>query len=128
MRFPSFAMTWDPLAAEPTPSEAYVLKEFGEAIAFAGSEWERLEAAHRQADLAWADRFTLKQRVLAFLEGPILPALQERFPKIAAIGAEADALTGTTGNALVICRLIVGEAIFATGREARSNVRGALPD
>jgi hypothetical protein len=113
---------------EPTPSEAYVQEEFGEAIAFASRDWQRLEATHREADRSWAEKFTLKQRLLAFLEGPIVPNLQEHYPKIAAIGAEADAATETSRNALVICRLIVGEAVVACGSGTRGQMRSSLPD
>ena len=113
---------------EPTPTETYVQEEFAEAIAFAGIEWERYHTAHRQADPAWTEKFTLKQRVHAFLEGRVVPLLEVRFPKIAATGAEADKATGTEGNSLVICRLIVGEAIIAAGADSRGKVRAALPD
>ena len=122
------AKTWDPLAREPTPTEAYVLAEFSEAIAFAGIEWDKYHTAHRQADPTWADRFTLKQRMLAFLDSRVVPLLGVRFPAIAATGAEADEATATEGNALVICRLIVGEAIVAAGGGTRAEVRAALPD
>ena len=128
MRRLSLWRTWTPLTAEPTPSETYVLSEFGEAITFAAREWERFEAANRAADAAWTVRFTLRQRVLAFLDGPTPVALQERFPQIVATGAEADALTDTTDNAQVICRLIVGEAIIACGSGNRAEGRAALPD
>lgn len=113
---------------EPTPAETYVQEEFAEAIAFAGIEWEKYHTAHRQADPAWAETFSLRQRLLAFLEGRVVPLLEVRFPKIAAVGAEADEATQTEGNALVICRLIVGEAIIAAGQDSRGNVRAALPD
>ena len=128
MRGISFAKTWRPLTAEPTPTEAYVLDEFGEAIALAAGEWQRFETSNHLVDTAWADRFTLRQRVLAFLEGPIVAALQARFPKIGATGAEADALTETIGNTQVICRLIVGEAVIASGSADRAQARAALPD
>ena len=113
---------------EPSPSEAYVLEKFGDAIAFASEEWLRFDTRHRQADPHWADRFSLKQRVLTFLAGPVGATLLERCPEIAAAGAEADEVTETTGNARVICTLIVGEAIIAAGDATRSNVRTALPD
>ena len=113
---------------EPTPSEAYVLEKFGDAIAFASEEWRRFDTGHRHADPHWADRFSLKQRVLTFVAGPIGATLVERWPEIAAAGAEADALTETTDNEWVICLLIVGEAIIAAGGDTRSNVRRALPD
>ena len=127
MRFFPPGKVWES-SREPTPTEAYVLGAFGEAIAFAGMEWEKYHTAHRQADPAWAEKFTLKQRVHAFLEGRVVPLLGVRFPAIAAAGAEADEATETEGNALVICRLIVGEAIVAAGGGTRAEVRAALPD
>ena len=124
----SFAKTWVERTPEPTPSEAYVLKEFGDAITFAGTEWQSFLEAHRQVDSTRAERFTLKQRMLAFLKGPIVPALTARFPMIVTTGAEADRVTETSGNSLVICHLIVGEAVIAAGGGTRGEVRAALPD
>ena len=126
MRFFPPGKVWTS-GALPTPSEAFVLDEFSDAIAFARVEWEKYHMAHRQADPAWAEKFTLRQRVHAFLDARVVPLLGVRFPAIAAAGAEADEATETEGNALVICRLIVGEAIIAAGQD-RASVRGALPD
>lgn len=113
---------------EPVPTELYVQQEFADAIAFAGVEWSKYHTAHRQADPGWAEKFTLRQRVLAFLEGRVVPLLEVRFAKIAMVGAEADEATETEGNARVICHLIVGEAIIAAGEDSRGAVRAALPD
>jgi len=122
MRSFSFARTW-PLTAEPTPSEAYVQQKFGEAIVFARVEWGRFDA-----QFARGSPFSLTQRLGAFLDGPIGMALQDRFQAIAAIGAEADALTEMSGNTRIICKLIVGEAVIAAGDGTRGEIRGALPD
>jgi hypothetical protein len=59
---------------------------------------------------------------------PLAAGLDARFPEIAALGAEADALTEMRGNTRAIFILIVGEAIIAAGDATRSNVRTALPD
>ncbi len=112
----------------PTPSEAYVLREFKDAIAFVGGEWQRFDTGHRREDPHWAEKFSLKQRILAFATGPAGTAVAERWPEIATTGAEADEQTGTTGNMWVICLLIIGEAIIAAGGGTRAEVRAALPD
>jgi hypothetical protein len=94
-------------AALPTPSEAFVQERFGR---------------------GGAAPFSLAQRIGAFMARPLAADLNARFPEIAAIGAEADALTEMRGNTRVIFKLIVGEAIIAAGGGTRSQVRGALPD
>jgi hypothetical protein len=113
---------------EPTPSEAFVQREFGEAIAFAKGEWERFTARFGDADPALLKTFTLAQRLDSFLAGPIGASLLERFPVLAATGAEADAVAERTGNLRVICRLIIGEAVIAAGGGSRGEVRVALAD
>jgi hypothetical protein len=112
-------------AALPTPSEAFVQERFGAAIAFVSTEWEAFDA---QFGRGGAAPFSLAQRIGAFMARPLAADLNARFPEIAAIGAEADALTEMRGNTRVIFKLIVGEAIIAAGGGTRSQVRGALPD
>jgi hypothetical protein len=111
-----------PRTVEPTPGEAYVQREFGDAIAFASEEWQRVEAA----DPSRGETFTLAQLLGAFLAGPICGRLDERFPAILAVGDEADALTERSGNARAIRHLIVGEAVIAGGGASRNEVRRAL--
>ena len=108
---------------EPTPSEAFVQERFGTAIAFVRVEWERFEGQLAHDGVY----FSLAQRIAAFMSRPLAAELDARFPEIAALGAEADALTEMRGNTRAIFKLIVGEAIVAAGA-TRSNVRGALPD
>lgn len=110
---------------EPTPSEVFVQEHFGEAIAFVQTEWEAFNA-----ELAGTARvsFSLTQRVAAFMAAPLAAKLDARFPDIAALGAEADALTEMHGNIRALFKLIVGEAIIAAGKDSRGNVRRALPD
>jgi hypothetical protein len=110
---------------EPTPSEAYVLQEFPGAIAFVRAQWEAFDARFANSG---PTPFSLRQRVDAFMMGRLAADLNERFPEIAARGAEADALTGMRGNTRAIFRLIVGEAIIAGGDATRGKVRAALPD
>jgi hypothetical protein len=111
--------------AEPTPSEAFVQERFGDAIAFVRVEWEKFDA---QFACDGSTSFSLAQRIAAFMSRPLAAGLDARFPEIAALGAEADALTEMRGNTRAIFILIVGEAIIAAGDATRSNVRTALPD
>jgi len=117
--------TW-PLRLEPTPSEAFVQQEFADAIAFGREAWLTFEAGLKKADSQWPDKFSLAQRLTAFMAGPIGAALEERFPAIAATGAAADEMTDRTGNRWVITALIVAEAVIAAGGGSRGEVRTAL--
>jgi hypothetical protein len=128
MRFFRLGRQTSPPPLEPTPSEAFVLREFGEAIAFARGEWRSFDRRFQEVDPEWRDTFSLAQRIAAFVAGPIGAALEKRFPAIAATGARADEMTNLTGNARVIRRLIVGEAVIAAGDGGRGEVRRALPD
>ncbi len=111
-----------PQTLEPTPGEAYVQREFRDAIVFAGEEWRRFE----ESDPVRVEKFTLAQRLGAFLAGPVCGLLDEHFPAIPAIGAEADALTERSGNARAIRHLVVGEAVIGGGGASRDEVRRAL--
>ena len=101
-------------------------QEFGDAITFAGEAWRGFEAGFKTADPQWPDKFSLTQRLGAFMVGPIGTTLGERFPAITATGAAADEMTGQTGHRWVITVLIVGEAVIAAGGGSRGEVRGAL--
>jgi hypothetical protein len=118
--------TTKPQTLEPTPSEAFVQREFADAILFGSEAWLTFEAGFKKADPQWPDKFSLAQRLAAFMAGPIGAALEERFPAIAATGAAADEMTDRTGNRWVITALIVAEAVIAAGGGSRGEVRSAL--
>jgi len=126
MRFFAPGRRIPPQEPEPTPSEAFVQEDFGDAIAFASEAWQGFEAGFKKVHPHWPDKFSLAQRLRAFMAGPIGAALDERFPAIAATGAAADEMTGETGHRWVITVLIVGEGVIAASGCNRGEVRTAV--
>ena len=104
------------------PGQQLVHRKFADAIAFAAGEWMGFEKYCLHVDPDWRSNSTLRQRMSAFAAGPIVPTLEERFPDIAVVGADADAHTGLAGHKDVILGLIVTEAIITSGTDSREEV------
>ena len=121
-------MRWLPFGRKPAPprrSEAFVQREFGEAIAFAAGEYRGFDRYFTHVDPAWHEKYSLRTRLNMFMGGPIFAELEARFPEIARVGADADATQGVTGHASVIMELIVAEAVIACGEDSREEVNAA---
>jgi hypothetical protein len=104
-------------------TEAFVLRQFPAAVALAAEEWKGYDAYFQNVDPDWRSKYTLAQRYNGFVRGPVLALLAERFPEIAATGAEVDAKTNSTGNEDVILQIIIAEGIVASGTSSRQEVR-----
>ena len=110
----------------PTPTEAFVQREFGDAIAFVADRWRTFSDRSRSIDPDWERTFTLRQRLMAFKSGPLSWELDAKFPRIASLAAEADAETGLTGHEPVILRGILEEGVIASGTNSREEVRASI--
>ena len=110
----------------PTPTEAFVQREFAEAVALAAEAWRDFIAHGRTLDPHWEQTFTLRQKLGAFLAGSVVATLEARFPEIGSFAEQADALTELDGHDGVVLRTIVGEGVIATGSHSREEVRAAL--
>ena len=118
-------MAWFGKKKEPPalgPGQQLVHRQFADAIAFAAGEWIGFDKYCLHVDSDWHGNTTLRQRMAGFMAGPIGPTLEERFPDIAAVGADADAHTGLSGHKDVILGLIVTEAIITSGTDSREEV------
>jgi hypothetical protein len=105
-----------------TAGQQLVHRRFGEAIVFAAGEWIGFDKYCLHVDPDWHRNTTLRQRVSGFMAGPIGPTLEELFPDIETVGADADAHTGLSGHKDVILGLIVTEAIITSGTNSREEV------
>jgi hypothetical protein len=106
-----------------TGTEAFVLRQFPAAVALAAEEWRGYDGHFQHVDPDWRSKYTLSQRYNGFVQGPISTLLAERFPEIAAMGADADEKTNQTGSKDVILQIIIGEGIVASGTDSRQDVR-----
>lgn len=106
-----------------TAGEAFIQREFAEAIAFAAQEWRGFEAYCRHVDPTFNEHQTLARRVNAFMAGPVTASLEERFPSIEAVGRDADEKTGAEGHKELMLRMIVMEGVIASGTNSREEVR-----
>jgi hypothetical protein len=111
---------------EPTPTEAFIQREFGAAVALAAQHWRDFVEHSSALDRDWERKFTLRQRLLAFMVGPILPTLEAQFPEIRTFAEQADALTDFAGHEEVVLMSIVGEGVIASGTNSREEVRTAV--
>ena len=126
MRLRRFGWDGRLLPVEPTPTEAFIQREFVDAVAFAADQWQSFNAESRRDDLDWEHTFTLRQRLTAFMAGPIFSELEAHFPRIASLAAEADAETGLSGHEEVILEAIVAEGVIASGTSIREEVRRSI--
>ena len=111
---------------EPTPTEAFIQREFGDAIAFVADRWRTFIDHSLNVDPDWERIFTLRQRLMAFKSGPLAWELDAAFPRIASLAAEADAETGLTGHEAVLLRGILAEGVIASGANSREEVRASI--
>jgi hypothetical protein len=110
----------------PTPTEAFIEREFGDAIAFVADRWRSFADHSRSIDPDWERTFTLRQRLLAFECGPLAWELDANFPRIASLAAEADAETGFGGHEAVLLRGILIEGVISSGTNSREEVRANI--
>ena len=115
-----------PRKPQPTPTETFVQQEFPEAAALAAGSWRDFVQRNRALDPDWEQTFTLRQRLKAFMAGPIVATLETRFPRIVTFAEDADAMTELAGHEGVVLRSIVGEGVIACGTHSREEVRSAL--
>jgi|GEM_PF-2940080 len=108
--------------APQTAGQQLVHRQFGDAIAFAAGEWLGFDRYCLHVDPDWHRNTTLRQRMSAFAAGPVVPTLEERFPDIAAVGADIDAHSGQPDHKEIILGLIVTEAIITSGTVSREEV------
>ncbi len=111
-----------------TAAQQLVHRQFGDAIAFAAGEWIGFDKYCLHVDPDWRSNTTLRQRMAGFMAGPIGPTLEERYPEIAAVGADIDAHSGLAGHKEVILGLIVTEAIITSGTDSREEVEAISED
>jgi hypothetical protein len=114
---------WRKKEAPLTAGEAFVLREFPEAINLAAKDWKGFDNLFKYHEIQ--KDYSLSQRLIAFLAGPICAELESKFPRIGELGSDADAKTGQQGHASVICELIVMEAVVSLGEHSRIEVRAA---
>jgi hypothetical protein len=117
-------MSLFPFRKKPALSavEAYVLREFPAAVAFAAQEWKGYDGYFRRVDPNWQSN-SLALRFAGFLAGPIAASLAERFPQIAVVGGDADAKMNLGGHKDLLIAMIASEGVIASGTDGREAVR-----